>query len=43
MLSDYDNWRATKQGFTLTLDEAVMLASELIIDARSYLKSKVGG
>jgi HEPN domain-containing protein len=43
LLSDYDNWRSTDSGFTLTLEEAVNLASEFIDDAQSYLKDKVGG
>lgn len=43
LLSDYDNWRATPSGLTLTLDEAVNLAREFIDDAESYLETKVGG
>lgn len=43
LLSDYDNWRDTASGFTLTLQESVELAREFIEDAEFYLKGKVGG
>ena len=43
LLSDYDNWRVTRDSFELSLEEAVALAGDFVADAQAYLDGKYGG
>lgn len=42
LLSDYDNWRSTEAGHSLSPSEAYELASEFLRVANSYLHARFG-